>query len=91
MLPGFWTFIYAQIIRTVTMSETGDIPKERRVWYRSTFFNATIIGLCALFAPGLYNAMASTGAGGAQTPYLVSQRVDSADGRSCAAMPFCRS
>lgn len=41
------------------------------MWYRSTFFNATIVGLGALFAPGLYNAMASTGAGGAQTPYLV--------------------
>jgi hypothetical protein len=55
------------------MSETGAIAgEEKRVWYRSTFFNATIVGLGALFAPGLYNAMASTGAGGAQTPYLVS-------------------
>ena len=54
------------------MPETGAIAgEEKRVWYRSTFFNATIVGLGALFAPGLYNAMASTGAGGAQTPYLV--------------------
>lgn len=48
-----------------------EAPVEKRIWYRSTFFNATIVGLGALFAPGLYNAMASTGAGGAQTPYLV--------------------
>lgn len=50
------------------MSESKSQVKN---WYRSTFFNATIVGLGALFAPGLYNAMASTGAGGAQTPYLV--------------------
>ncbi|KAF9872472.1 cytochrome c oxidase subunit 1 [Colletotrichum karsti] len=42
-----------------------------RVWYRTVFFQATVIGLCAFFAPGLYNAMQSTGAGGQQTPYLV--------------------
>jgi hypothetical protein len=53
------------------MSE-AELPVEKRIWYRTTFFNATIVGLGALFAPGLYNAMASTGAGGAQTPYLAS-------------------
>ncbi|OLN81916.1 UNC93-like protein 6 [Colletotrichum chlorophyti] len=46
-----------------------NIPK--RTWYRTVFFQATVIGLCAFFAPGLYNAMQSTGAGGQQTPYLV--------------------
>jgi len=39
--------------------------------YRGTFFNVTIVGIAAFVAPGLYNAMASTGAGGAQTPYLI--------------------
>jgi hypothetical protein len=53
------------------MSE-AELPVAKRIWYRTTFFNATIVGLGALFAPGLYNAMASTGAGGAQTPYLAS-------------------
>ncbi|KAG5657312.1 hypothetical protein KAF25_005876 [Fusarium avenaceum] len=43
----------------------------KRVWHRRVFFQATIVGLCAFLAPGLYNAMQSTGAGGQQTPYLV--------------------
>lgn len=43
----------------------------KRAWHRTVFFQATIVGLCAFLAPGLYNAMQSTGAGGQQTPYLV--------------------
>lgn len=34
-------------------------------------WNALVVGIGAFLAPGLYNAMSSTGAGGAQTPYLV--------------------
>ncbi|KAK6215664.1 DUF895 domain membrane protein [Colletotrichum tabaci] len=50
----------------------AEIPgTTKRTWYRTVFFQATVIGLCAFFAPGLYNAMQSTGAGGQQTPYLV--------------------
>lgn len=53
-------------------TETGDENiNTKRTWYRTVFFQATVIGLCAFFAPGLYNAMQSTGAGGQQTPYLV--------------------
>lgn len=40
-------------------------------WYRGVFFQATVVGLCAFAAPGLWNAMQSVGAGGQQTPYLV--------------------
>lgn len=40
-------------------------------WRRGVFFNATIVGLAAFAAPGLWNAMQSVGAGGQQTPYLV--------------------
>ncbi|KAI1370441.1 MFS general substrate transporter [Hypoxylon crocopeplum] len=40
-------------------------------WYRSVFYNATILGLCSFAAPGLWGAMNSLGAGGAQSPYLV--------------------
>ncbi|KAH9996638.1 hypothetical protein F4779DRAFT_186349 [Xylariaceae sp. FL0662B] len=40
-------------------------------WYRSVFYNATILGLCSFAAPGLWGAMNSLGAGGAQEPYLV--------------------
>lgn len=50
-------------------SEVSSLPK--KVWYRRVFFQATVVGLCAFLAPGLYNAMQSTGAGGQQTPYLV--------------------
>lgn len=40
-------------------------------WRRGVFFNATIVGLAAFAAPGLWNAMQSVGGGGQQTPYLV--------------------
>ncbi|KAF2756385.1 hypothetical protein EJ05DRAFT_532400 [Pseudovirgaria hyperparasitica] len=40
-------------------------------WYRSSFYNATILGLCNFAAPGIWGAMNSLGAGGAQRPYLV--------------------
>lgn len=58
---------------TETALELGerDGPVGKRTWYRRVFFQATIVGLCAFLAPGLYNAMQSTGAGGQQTPYLV--------------------
>ncbi|SPO02048.1 related to DUF895 domain membrane protein [Cephalotrichum gorgonifer] len=46
--------------------------KAREVkWNRSPFYNATILGLCSFAAPGLWGAMNSLGAGGAQKPYLV--------------------
>ncbi|KAF9263330.1 DUF895 domain membrane protein [Marasmius fiardii PR-910] len=40
-------------------------------WHRSTFYNALILGICNLLAPGIWGAMNSLGAGGAQKPYLV--------------------
>ncbi|EPS96992.1 hypothetical protein FOMPIDRAFT_130664 [Fomitopsis schrenkii] len=40
-------------------------------WYRSTTYNAVVLGLCNLFAPGIWIAMNSLGGGGAQKPYLV--------------------
>ncbi|UZP39163.1 hypothetical protein NXS19_006979 [Fusarium pseudograminearum] len=40
-------------------------------WNRSPLYNATILGLCSFAAPGLWSAMNSLGAGGAQKPYLV--------------------
>ncbi|CDK26271.1 unnamed protein product [Kuraishia capsulata CBS 1993] len=46
-------------------------PNGKPYWFRSTFFQATIVGICALLAPGIYNAMQSTGAAGNFTPYLV--------------------
>ncbi|OAG12354.1 uncharacterized protein CC84DRAFT_1159686 [Paraphaeosphaeria sporulosa] len=50
----------------------GEAPQDERYkWYRGVFAQATIVGCCAFAAPGLWNAMQSVGAGGAQTPYLV--------------------
>ena len=40
-------------------------------WFRSVFFQATVVGLLAFAAPGLWNALQSVGAGGQQTPFLV--------------------
>lgn len=40
-------------------------------WYRSTFYNALILGICNFLAPGIWGAMNSLGGGGAQEPYLV--------------------
>ncbi|KAI1496940.1 major facilitator superfamily transporter [Biscogniauxia marginata] len=51
------------------------VPAEGRnhpvKWYRSTFYNMTILGLCNLAAPGIWGAMNSLGAGGAASPQLV--------------------
>ncbi|KAI6354320.1 hypothetical protein MCOR25_008674 [Pyricularia grisea] len=49
-------------------------PKEHQhpvKWYRSTFTNITILGLCNLAAPGIWGAMNSLGAGGAARPELI--------------------
>ncbi|KAL4784579.1 major facilitator superfamily domain-containing protein [Aspergillus varians] len=51
--------------------QDGDRITKRDIFYRRVFFQATVVGLCAFLAPGLYNAMQSTGAGGQQSPYLV--------------------
>ncbi|KAI0438922.1 major facilitator superfamily transporter [Xylaria telfairii] len=40
-------------------------------WYRSTYYNMTILGLCNLAAPGIWIAINSLGAGGSQSPELV--------------------
>ncbi|KAF4962570.1 hypothetical protein FSARC_9348 [Fusarium sarcochroum] len=47
-----------------------DHPRQR-IWYHTTLFNAFVIGGVGFLAPGLWNAMSSLGAGGAQEPYLV--------------------
>lgn len=40
-------------------------------WYRSTFYNAFILGICNFLAPAIWGAMNSLGAGGEEKPYLV--------------------
>lgn len=38
--------------------DDSEVPEPRR-WYRSTLFNAFVIGLVGFIAPGLWNAMVS--------------------------------
>ncbi|KAJ5176623.1 uncharacterized protein N7482_002500 [Penicillium canariense] len=58
-------------IPTSASSEEASTMPEKRVWHRSTLFNAFVIGGVGFLAPGLWNAMNSLGAGGAESPYLV--------------------
>ena len=53
------------------LADDSTQPPVQRVWYRSTLFNAFVIGGVGFLAPGLWNAMNSLGAGGAQDPSLV--------------------
>ena len=44
---------------------------KRPNWFRSVFFNITVLGGCSFLAPGIWGAMASLGAGGSQDPSTV--------------------
>lgn len=61
------------LVHDTVPTDTGELEAgdARYSWRRGVFFNATIVGLAAFAAPGLWNAMQSVGAGGQQTPYLV--------------------
>ncbi|CAG8958395.1 hypothetical protein HYFRA_00011072 [Hymenoscyphus fraxineus] len=54
-----------------TLEAQHELAPQKRIWHRTTFFNACVIGGVGFIAPGLWNAMNSLGAGGAQAPYLV--------------------
>ncbi|KAJ5304493.1 uncharacterized protein N7443_004153 [Penicillium atrosanguineum] len=56
---------------TLGSSDDGSTRGMKRIWYRTTLFNAFIIGGVGFMAPGLWNAMNSLGAGGAESPYLI--------------------
>lgn len=61
----------ADLKPTLVSSNDGSIRGTKRIWYRTTLFNAFIIGGVGFMAPGLWNAMNSLGAGGAESPYLI--------------------
>ncbi|KAJ5689549.1 hypothetical protein N7462_003941 [Penicillium macrosclerotiorum] len=61
----------ADTVPTSAPVEDVSIYRTRRVWYRTTLFNAFIIGGVGFMAPGLWNAMNSLGAGGAESPFLI--------------------
>ncbi|KAI8941600.1 hypothetical protein NX059_002815 [Plenodomus lindquistii] len=52
-------------------SNKPSVHDEKRKWYRSSLFNAFVIGGVGFMAPGLWNAMNDLGAGGALDPFLV--------------------
>ena len=55
-----------------TPSEQNQPITKRKVkWYRSTLYNAIILGICNFCAPGIWGAMNSLGGGGQQDPWLV--------------------
>ncbi|KAL5354936.1 hypothetical protein BJX96DRAFT_161441 [Aspergillus floccosus] len=56
-----------------TAEDIGHGEKQPAIvkWYRSTFYNALVLGLCNFLAPGIWGAMNSLGGGGAEKPYLV--------------------
>ncbi|KAE8131440.1 hypothetical protein BDV38DRAFT_275940 [Aspergillus pseudotamarii] len=56
---------------SVSSTDIAVENKEKRIWYHSTLFNAFVIGGVGFMAPGLWNAMNSLGAGGAQSPFLI--------------------
>lgn len=47
----------------------GYTKPSRRTWYRTSFFNITIVSICAFIAPGLWASINGLGAGGAASPY----------------------
>ncbi|KAL1688139.1 major facilitator superfamily domain-containing protein [Schizophyllum commune] len=57
---------------SIDQVEGQDGPR-KILWYRSSYFNAVILGLCNCFAPGLWGDMPTVprSPGGAQSPYLV--------------------
>ncbi|KAI8958342.1 MFS general substrate transporter [Daldinia sp. FL1419] len=57
--------------KTLPPSEEANANPPKYSWYHGVFFNATVVGISAFAAPGLWNAMNSVGAGGQQSPYLV--------------------
>ncbi|KAJ5672507.1 hypothetical protein N7507_001634 [Penicillium longicatenatum] len=61
----------AEPISVSASSDEAPVQHEKRVWYRTTLFNAFVIGGVGFLAPGLWNAMNSLGAGGAESPFLI--------------------
>lgn len=64
------SLVQCKMATSISASDASAQP-EKRVWYRGTLFNATVIGAVGFLAPGLWNAMNSLGAGGAQSPFLI--------------------
>ncbi|KAF2765581.1 MFS general substrate transporter [Teratosphaeria nubilosa] len=55
---------------TAVDQEDAQTPRKVK-WYRSTFYNALVLGLTNFCAPGIWGAMNSLGGGGEESPWLV--------------------
>jgi hypothetical protein len=55
------TDIEADISKDGSEEHVTALPNPKRQWYRSTLFNAFVIGGVGFLAPGLWNAMNSLG------------------------------
>jgi hypothetical protein len=75
-----------------TMASSSALQSHRwegkRIWYRTTLFNAFVIGSVGFLAPGLWNAMSSLGAGGEETLFLVNAANALVFGLSKSYRPF---
>ena len=54
----------------------AEVPPKPK-WYRSVFFQMTILGICCFLCPGIWNAMSTTGGGGQQSVSLVNASTSS--------------
>ncbi|KAF2111186.1 major facilitator superfamily domain-containing protein [Lophiotrema nucula] len=57
--------------RHAEFAPNGAPVPRKRTWYRTTFFNCTVVAICAFIAPGLWAAINGLGAGGAEDPTYV--------------------
>ncbi|KDN52779.1 hypothetical protein K437DRAFT_148006 [Tilletiaria anomala UBC 951] len=55
----------------VSSAPSGSLSPKKPVFYRSTFFQATVLGICSFLAPGLWGGLSLLGAGGSQSTSLV--------------------
>lgn len=55
----------------VATSDDGKRQRYQVKWYRSTWYNAVILGFCNFCAPGIWGAMNALGGGGEESPWLV--------------------
>ncbi|KAK5119378.1 hypothetical protein LTR85_007734 [Meristemomyces frigidus] len=69
--PKVTAEVIATDLSTAYPSPDGPVRATRRIWYRTTLFNAFVIGGVGFTAPGLWNAMNSLGAGGEESPQVV--------------------
>lgn len=59
---------YSHFVSEVPSEQSQPVTKRKVKWYRSTLYNAIILGICNFCAPGIWGAMNSLGGGGQQDP-----------------------